>query len=250
MPITNKKPLIYAHRGARDVAPENTLAAFKAAVSAQADGVECDVSRCATGEIVILHDDRLDRTTNGVGLLSQIAFQALRQLDAGAWFAPEFTGERLPTLEELLNLAGNSLRLNIEIKGMSEQDDGLEVEIAGLLRQHGQQDSTIISSFNPFALRRMHTADPEIGCALLYTQDSPIYPLLPAVIDKLTLKALHPEFSLVDEAYVTRAHKRGYLVNVWTVNEQDDMLRMINLGVDGIITDHPALLRKLLVARR
>lgn len=248
--MTSVNPLVYAHRGARDVAPENTLAAFRAAVQAGADGVECDVSRCATGEIVILHDETLDRTTNGRGLLAQTPYQVLRELDAGVWFSPRYAGEKLPLLIELLDFAGSSLRLNIEIKGTGERDDGLEAEIARLLTARGQIPTTIISSFNPWALKRMNAADPAIACALLYSSDSPTYPLVPALIDRLHLRALHPEYTLVDEEYISWAHHLGYSINVWTVNKQEDMLRMIQLGVDGIITDHPALLRSLLDERK
>lgn len=248
--LTNpERPLVYAHRGARDVAPENTLAAFKAAVHAGADGIECDVSRCKTGEIIIIHDDSTRRTTNQAVTIKGSTYATLRRLDAGAWFAPEFTGEKLPVLEELLDMAGHSLLMNIEIKGHSMRDDGIEVEIARQLAVRGQTANTIVSSFNPWALKRMHQADPAIARALLYWAKSPAYLALKSVVKDLPIAALHPEYTLVDREYMNWAHGEGYLVNVWTVNEHNDMCRMIELGVDGIITDHPAYLVSLLAGR-
>jgi glycerophosphoryl diester phosphodiesterase len=241
-----KRPCVYAHRGARDVAPENTLAAFRAAFDAGADGVECDITRCASGEIVIIHDDTLDRTTTGSGQVLETPFAELRKLDAGAWFAKTFTGERVPTLVELLDLAQNLIKVNIEIKGMSTRDDGIEIEVAEMVRQHTMQDAVIISSFNPWALLRMHQTVGEFRCALLYTRDSPLNSAPEWSLPTLQLQAVHPEFTLVDRDYVDWAHHAGYLVNVWTVNELAQMEEMIRLGVDGIITDHPALLRHLL----
>jgi len=109
------QPLVIAHRGARDVAPENTLAAFRAAIDLDADGIELDVVRCATSEIVVLHDDSVDRTTDGSGLVQEIPLSALRELDAGAWFSDAFVDERIPLLQEVLDLIAPRFRINIEI---------------------------------------------------------------------------------------------------------------------------------------
>ncbi|MHB9033283.1 MAG: glycerophosphodiester phosphodiesterase [Anaerolineae bacterium] len=248
--MSDHLPLIYGHRGVRFSAPENTMAAFRAAREAGADGVECDVSRCKTGEIMIMHDDTLNRTTNGKGALREHTFSELRQLDAGSWLSPSFSGEKLPALKELLDFAGSTLRINIEIKGMDKDDDGIERDIARMLRERHLQESIIISSFNPRALERMHAADQGLACALLYAREWPVHPDLDTALMQLHLRALHPEFRMVDGEYIKWAHSRKYLVNVWTVDEPEDMLKMIELGVDGIITDNPALLVKLLEGRR
>jgi glycerophosphoryl diester phosphodiesterase len=246
VPFCQKIPLIYAHRGARDAAPENTLAAFRAAIQAGAEGIECDITHCATGEIVVIHDDTLERTTNGRGRVVDTSFTTLRSLDAGAWYAASFAGEQIPTLNEVLELAKGTLQLNIEIKGMDTHDDGIEVEVAEMLRQMDVQDSVIISSFNPWALLRMKRAAAEVRCALLITRESPVNSTPEWTTSLLPIQALHPEHTMVDQDYVDWAHKQGYLVNVWTVNQVAAMLEMIRLGVDGIITDHPAVLRRLL----
>ena len=113
---TGTRPLIWGHRGASDSAPENTLAAFKAAVRVGADGIELDVMHCGSGEIVVIHDDSVDRTTNASGHVGTMPLDTLRMLDAGARFAPGFSGEIIPTLEEVLDTVGHRVRANIEIK--------------------------------------------------------------------------------------------------------------------------------------
>ncbi|MHB1295877.1 MAG: glycerophosphodiester phosphodiesterase [Anaerolineae bacterium] len=241
-----ERPLVIAHRGARDVAPENTLAAFHAAITADADGIELDVTRCASGEIVVIHDDTVDRTTNGSGRVDQLAFGTLRELDAGAWFGERFAGERIPTLEEALGLAGRRLLVNVEIKGTSLRGDGLEREVAAMVRAHGMAERVIISSFNPAALWRMRRAAPELTCGLLFSRDLPFFLSHAWARPLVAARALHPEYDMVDAAYVQQAHRRGLRINVWTVNEKADLARMLRLGVDGIITDHPAALRALL----
>jgi glycerophosphoryl diester phosphodiesterase len=240
------RPLVMAHRGAKDVAPENTLAAFEAASALGADAIELDVSRCATGEIIVIHDDTVDRTTDGVGRADALSLDALRALDAGSWFDERYAGERLPLLEEVLERMGHRLRFNIEIKGRSLGSDGIEAEIAAMLAQRGLLAEAIISSFNPAALWRMRRAAPGLARALLYAGDMPL-PLRRAWGRYFVApQALHPHHSMVDAAYMAWARRKGYRVNVWTVNEPADIRRMAALGVDAIITDHVAETRRLL----
>ena len=235
----NTRPLIMAHRGAKDVAPENTLAAFGAALESGADAIELDITRCATGQIVVIHDDTVDRTTDGTGRVDALPYDALRRLDAGSWFDPGFSGERIPLLREVLDRFGHKLRLNIEIKGSSPRGDRLEQELADMLRRRDLVYTTIISSFNPMALWRMRRAAPEISRALLYAGDMPL-PFREAWARHwLSPDALHPHYAMVDADYVKWAHDNGYRLNVWTVNEIEDIERMAGFGVDAIITDHP-----------
>lgn len=246
-PFYLNRPLNIAHRGARDIAPENTLAAFQAALDAGADGIELDVTRCATGEIVVLHDDTVDRTTDGAGPVRMLPYAAVRELDAGSWFDARFADERIPALTEVLEAVGGRLRINIEIKGRSWRDDGIEVEIAAMARARGLAQTVIISSFNPWALARMKRVAPELACALLYASPSLRLDAGPlAARYLLKAEALHPHLKLVTPSYMARAQRYGLRVNAWTVNEEAEMQRLIALGVDGIITDHPARLRQLL----
>lgn len=240
------RPLIMAHRGAKDIAPENTLAAFQAACDLGADAIELDVTRCASGEIIVIHDDTVDRTTNGTGRVDELPWETLRTLDAGSWFDIRFQGERIPLLEEVLEHFGHRIRLNIEIKSRGWRSDGIEAEIATLLRRRGLVEHAIISSFSPMALWRMRYAASEIPRALLYAEEMPL-PLRRAWARHwVAPHALHPHYSMVDAAYMAWARRKGYRVNVWTVNDPADMQRMADLGVDAIITDHVIEARRVL----
>ncbi len=240
------QPLVMAHRGAKDVAPENTLAAFLAAVELGADAIELDVTRCATGEIVVIHDDTVDRTTDGTGPVDALSLDRLRVLDAGSWFKPVFAGERIPLLEEVLDRVGDQVLLNIEIKRQRNASDGLEREIARLLDVYGAVNDAIISSFDPMALWRMRRVAPELPRALLYAGGMPLALRRAWGRHLVAPQALHPHFSMVDAEYMSWAQDRGYRVNVWTVNEPDDISRMAELGVDAIITDHVEATRGIL----
>jgi len=238
-------PLVIAHRGASSAAPENTLAAFDAAREAGADGIELDVRLCATGEPVVIHDARVDRTTNGCGAVSVLGLAELRRLDAGSWFSERFAGEPVPTLDEALEVAAGHLLVNVEIKGADATAEAapLVTAIASVVRSHGMADWVLVSSFDPLALVQMRRAAPELPLALLYSQipSSDLRRRLP------DLCAVHPRHDLVNGSAVEAAHRCGRLINTWTVNERTDMLRLTDLGVDGIITDDPALLRQTLV---
>jgi len=238
--------LVIAHRGASGVAPENTLAAFQAALDADADGIELDITRCATGEIVVIHDDTLDRTSDGSGRVVETPFSALRDLDAGSWFAPRFAGQRIPTLEEVLDLVDHRLLVAVEIKGRDLRGTGLEAEVAEMVRSRGLQREVIISSFNPMALVRIRRAAPELQRGLICA------PIRLAPFGGIAARwlvrpqALHLHHSQVDAGTLRRARRSGYRISVWTVNDARTMAEMIELGVDGIITNRPRRLRELL----
>lgn len=241
-----RRPLVIAHRGASGSAPENTMAAFRAAVAAGADGIELDVTRCASGEIVVIHDATVDRTTDGSGAIAELSLRALRNLDAGAWYSPEFAGERVPLLAEVLDELGASLRVNIEIKGRELRGEGIEREIAAMVCGRGLQERVLISSFNLAALRRMEAAAPDLQRGLLFAS-SAAAPLAWAWARRWAgAHALHPSAAGLDDAWVARAQRRGYRVNVWTVNDPAVMRHLVVAGVDGVITDHPARLRAVI----
>ena len=241
-------PLVFAHRGARDIAPENTLAAFRAAMDVRADGIELDVQRCASGEIVVMHDSKVDRCTDGTGLLRQMTWDELQRLDAGGWFNEAFRGERLPLFEQVLQLIAGKCLLNVEIKTSSVGTDGIEGEVVRLLREYAMENSTIISSFNPFALIRCKHLAPDIPRGILYSGDLAV-PLRNLWLKgRIAPQALHPQYDLVDSEYMDKAKGEGLEVNVWTVDEIEDMKRMTQLGVHSIITDHPGLLVEKLAA--
>ena len=235
-----------AHRGASAAAPPNTLAAFEKAVELGADGIEFDVHLSADGVPVIIHNFTVDGTTDGSGRVADMTLAQLKQLDAGFHFDPAFAGERIPTLEEVLETVGSRLLLNIELKTTSLRDNGLESVVIAQVEQHDLDESVLFSSFNPLSLRRTKRIASHIPVGLLYAPDLPL-PLRRAWLAPMVPhEARHPEHTMVDAHYMTWARRRGYRVNTWTVDNPDEMRRLIGLGVDGIITNVPDVLRTVL----
>ncbi|MBN1977498.1 MAG: glycerophosphodiester phosphodiesterase [Anaerolineae bacterium] len=238
--------LVIAHRGASAAAPANTIAAFEKAAVLGADGIEFDVHLSADGVPVVIHDYSVDATTNGSGRASELTLAQLKQLDAGAYFDPAFTGEHILTLEEVLQAFGDRLLLNIELKSTSPRDNGLERVVVALVEEHGLGNRVLFSSFNPFSLRRAKKIAPHILAGLLYAPDLPLYLSRAWLAPIAPHEARHPQHTMVDARYMAWARRRGYRVNAWTVDEPDEMRRLIDLGVDGIITNVPGVLRDVL----
>jgi glycerophosphoryl diester phosphodiesterase len=238
-------PRIIAHRGARGHAPENTHAAFNLAYRMGAEGIELDVQCCATGEVVVIHDETVDRTSNGTGVVSELSLSQLKEMDFGQFYSPTFAGERIPTLAEVIDALPAQAVINIEIKNKGTKTNGEEAGVAALVRRSDLYDRVIVSSFNPFVLRRMRRTDPRVPIAYLYEAKSPLFLRPLPVRTLLRPNALHPDFQLVTRQMVRAAHRRGYAVNTWTVNEPADLARMIACGVDSIITDYPDRLAAL-----
>lgn len=237
---SGRSPLVIAHRGARVVTPENTLAAFTEAAAAGADGFELDVRLCATGEAVVIHDDSVDRTTDGTGAVADMTLAELRRLDAGAWFDERFAGERIPTLEEALEAAGRSLLVNVEIKGAAA---GIARRVVDAVGRLAMEEWVLVSSFEPGPLLRVRSLMPALPIAFLYSSVAAYTSARPGLG---RLHALHPRHDLVSAEMLADAHRSGYLVNAWTVNDPAAMVRLATLGVDGIIGDDPALVRRAL----
>lgn len=244
--------LNFAHRGAREAAPENTLSAFLTAEAMGAHGVELDVMLSSDGRMVVIHDYELDRTTDGGGLVKGHTFDHIRGLDAGSWFDEAFTGERVPTLEEVVEMLDPGMLINIELKTESPATDGLESAVVELIQRYDLHNRVVVSSFNPIALLRVQQEDKDIPVGLLYSSSGEMSanPVLDHILKKgwfipiLRPEQLHPEYKMVDEKYVEWAHKKGFRINAYTVNEAADLKRMLDLKVDGIITDRPDQLRK------
>jgi glycerophosphoryl diester phosphodiesterase len=245
--VSNKiKPLVCGHRGACGHAPENTLTAFRRALEMGASWVEFDVQLSADGVPIIFHDDTLERTTNlGRSLRPvELRLDALKQLDVGSWFGPQFAGETIPTLDEVLEQFGASLNFNIEIKSKPgfEADNGVEGKVAEAVRRYALLDKVVVSSFDPFRLLSLHRLDPEVRLGLLYTSRASDYPpgFDPMVLAlSFDAVALHPPHNIVDADLVERTHAKGLAINTWTINDLDEMARLIELDVDMIITNYP-----------
>jgi glycerophosphoryl diester phosphodiesterase len=233
--LSSRTPLVLGHRGASAYAPENTLAAFELAVEQGADGIEFDVQLSADGWPVVIHDSRVDRTTNGHGEVGKLTLAELRCLDTG-------DGQPMPTLDEVFDAVGKRLPLlNIEIKGFGARSRGAEKLIADCIRSHDMVDRTIVSSFNPWLVRRARRCLPSgTPVALIRAPGCLKYSHWLVQGD-----ADHPHYSLVNVRYMEWARKRGYRVHVWTVDEQSEATRLIRLGVDAIISNKPDLMRRI-----
>lgn len=240
----SKRPMNLAHRGARTVAPENTLAAFTKAQELGADGIELDVFLCASGEIVVTHDDDLSIWTIAKGKISTSPLTLLKELDFGSHFSPQFAGEKIPTLQEVIDSLSEAMFINIEVKTLSLKPIAEVLAISELISKNNLYNRVLVSSFNPLVLHHLKKIAPSVSKGLLFEFRLPAY-LRSVGSTILKLQALHPNNKLVDEKFMLKAKQSNYLVNVWTVNEMDEMKRLIHLGVDSIITDYPDRLKQL-----
>jgi glycerophosphoryl diester phosphodiesterase len=244
-------PQIIAHRGDSSRAPENTLAAFEAAIDSGAHRVEFDVQLTRDGVPVVFHDDVLDRTTNGSGPVGTLCFVEIRRLDAGSWFGPRFEGQRVPSLDEVLRLCGSRICMNVEIKfsDTAQEPDGLEDRVVGALRAHGLAEVTVVSSFRSAALERVRLLAPEIRRESLY--DEGVHPTALGALEWAATTASE-SFNLCLTTLlsapwlVTEAHERGLGIKVFTVDEPSEFLQVLELGVDGVFTSRPREFLELL----
>jgi len=235
----SKFPLIIAHRGASAKAPENTLTAFKLALEMGADGIELDVMLTKDEELVVIHDDTVDRTTNGSGRVSEFSYNTLRDLDAGTAYSPEFQGEHLPTLAEVFEQFGGKMLINIELKNYASPFDPLTERVIDLIEGFNLVDSTMLSSFNPFNLSKAFKKNPTITRGLL-TFPKALGSLLRGPLGRIfPYDALHPYYSDVTERMIKKMHRIGRQVNVWTVDDPVELRLLASMGVDMIICNDP-----------
>ncbi|GAB4518287.1 MAG: glycerophosphodiester phosphodiesterase family protein [Anaerolineae bacterium] len=239
--LYSRTPLIFGHSGAQAYTPANTLPAFELAVQQGADGTELDVHRSKDGHPVVIHDFTVDRETDGTGRVADLTLADLKALDAGAKFSPDFAGTRIPTLDEVFEVVGQQLVINVEIKSMGRDTDGVEEVVAQCIQRHNMQERVIISSFNPMALRRFRAQLPDVPVGFLYAPSVPA--LVIELISGFDYEAFHPEHNLIDEALVAASHGMGHVVNAWTVNDTTRAVELARLGVDLIMTDMPDQVR-------
>ena len=236
-----------AHRGASALAPENTIAAFDRAVEVEADVLELDLHLSRDGELVVIHDDTLDRTTDGHGPVNERSLEELKRLDAGRWFGEGFAGQRIPMLDEVLDRYARKVPLALEIKAGSTFFPGIEEKVVSALRQHAAIDQAAVASFDHYALRRLKEIEPTIRTAALLV-GRPVS--LSALAGPAKANGLALEASFVTKTEVEACRAAGLQIVVWVVNDPARMRHFIRLGVDGIITDRPDLLRLALTEHR
>ncbi len=232
------QPQIFAHRGAKQVAPENTLPAFQKALEMGVDGIELDVQCTRDHRLVVIHDFDVTHTTNGIGKVADFLYRDLARLDAGSHFSQEFAGTPIPTLDQVFDLVEERCLVNVEIKTKAWHGGRAVGPLVAMLQRRNLHDQVIVSSFNPAALLAIRWRDPKVPLGLLCSPRTSDF--LSAVSSRLIApEALHPHHSMVDAEYIRQAHSRGYFVNTWTVNDITEARRLAALGVDVIMTDVP-----------
>jgi glycerophosphoryl diester phosphodiesterase len=228
-----------AHRGASGTFPENTLSAFRAAIAAGADMCELDVQLTRDGAVVVIHDDTVERTTDGAGEVAELTLAELKRLDAGAKFkGGAIKGEQIPTLDEVFSATSGKCGLNIELKA-----GGLEHQVAQIMNARNAFGDSIVSSFNWEYLKTIQQIDPLIRIGLL-TDDKPVDLMMNAVA--MRAYAITPHSDIVTAELCTAAHQRSLKVYTWTVDQESKMCALIEAGVDGIMTNYPERLRGIL----
>jgi len=240
---------IIAHRGNKQVTPENTLAAFEAAARAGSHMIETDIYPCATGEIVVIHDDDVAHTTNGTGKITELDFDSIRSLDVGEKFAPAFRGQIIPTLAELLEFYQKypELELLLEFKGKWSEFDAKRVSDS--LDAAGLSPRVIVESFDLDTVRALQRVAPHLRRGLLIEATT-----LPEIIERygtpiaaseaLGAMCLNPAIELIeaDPTLIARCHEAGLQVLAWTANTLERWNLLLSQGADAICTDRPEFL--------
>ena len=239
-------PVIIAHRGASAHAPENTIAAFRLAVEQRADAIELDAKLASDGHVVVIHDQTVDRTTTASGRVSQMTTYDLTKLDAGSHFDCIFKGEPIPTLEQVFDLFGKHIYINVELTNYESRMDDLPEKVAQLVNDYHLHERILFSSFNPIALIRIRRLLPEVPIGLLAHSGHMGLWARSWLGRMMQYHSLNPEFQDVNRNLIETAHKHNRRVYVYTVNERKEMERLFALKADGIFTDDPQIARELL----
>lgn len=230
-----------AHRGATGYAPENTIAAFDLAVEMKADYIEIDVQRSKDGELVLIHDTTVDRTTDGTGKVGDLTFEQLRSLDAGSWFGEQFKGEKIPTFDEILDRYHGKVGILVEMKA-PELYPGIEEQVAEELKERNldkpQNEKIIIQSFNFDSMKKMNKLLPKVPIGVLTSNRAHT---TPEALQEFSTYAdwFNPSYGIVTKELVNHVHSLGMQIGSWTVRSQEAADFLFEMGVDAIITDYP-----------
>jgi glycerophosphoryl diester phosphodiesterase len=236
--ISERKPIIVGHRGALDLAPENTIPAFEAALNAGADGVEFDVQRTVDGHLVIFHDEDVARVSDGTGMISEMTLAELKALDVGLYFDKRYRGTRIPTLIEFFDWAkGNELLLFVELKEPYRYP-GIEQQIVALIREYDFVDRTQIRSFYHSGLMQINKIAPEIAISELWLNHVPWF----AEVIYRTVNLLYQHYT---EDIIKQFHEWGREVTAWVVDDLEESQKLKEWGIDCITTNNPEHILKI-----
>lgn len=243
---------VISHRGANRVAPQNTIPAFEKSLEIGCDGFETDIHLTADGHPVICHNYTIDETSNGSGEVGSKTLEELRSYDFGSYFSEEFAGTKLPTLEEFLDISakGDIEIMNIEIKPPLDGNMEIVGKTIEAVKAKGLFDNLLISSFDPNVLVECKRIDPNCKTGFLYAPNKLFFykQMLFGYVKfakKIKADYLHPHYFAVTKSYVKNLHKNGIKVNVWTVDKPEVAIKLLKYGVDGLITDLPAMANEL-----
>ena len=248
-PVYGDMFTIIAHRGASAYYPENTLASFEGAIALGADMVELDVQLTSDGEVVVFHDEKISRCTNGRGRIADYTLVALKKFDAGIWFAKPFRGAEIPTLREVLDFCKNKIAVNIEIKTEAVTDaisGGIEEKCLQIVDRIGMRGHIVFSSFDPRAIQHLKRIDRRTPAAVLYEKKYYGSQLPSEIIASLGADAFNCSRRELSKKWLANLKQQGIPVNVYTVNDEEDMKRLLVLGVDGIFTNCPDVMKSVL----
>lgn len=234
----------YAHRGASAYYPENTMLSFQKAIEMGCTGIETDVQMTKDGVLVLMHDESVRRTTNGMGMVKDYTYSEISKLDAGSWKSRKFKGVKVPAAEELFYyLRNKNIILNIELKTGMVIYEGIEEKTIDMIYKYNMQNKVILSSFNHYSLAKCKQISKEIKTGVLYMEGF----YKPYNYAKtLTADAIHPYYYAINEEVIKESQRAGIMVNVFTIDDEKDMKRFVQIGVNGIITNYPDKLKKVM----
>lgn len=237
-------PLVIAHRGYKGLYPENTLASFDAAIRHGAEMIELDITLTKDRKVVVIHDDTVDRTTNGTGNVRTFPLKKLQRLDAGSWFDSRFSGERIPTLADVLDLAKDNISVNIEIKSsaweFSAPEDAIEKQVLMLVRDKKMTDQILVSSFEKNLLYNLRSMDKTLPLSFLtdYKPDKNVF----TTLKDLNAYSWNQDIRFLRDEDVKFMQANGFKVMTYTVNTKDMVKKCMDMGCDGFFTDFPDIL--------
>ena len=240
------RPLIIGHRGAAGVAPENTLPSIDSALAAGADYIEIDLHQSMDHALIVMHDETVDRTTNGTGKIAELTAGEITSMDAGSWFGEEFAGTKVPLFEDVISYVNGKAKLLIEIKKKDQQYEGIEEEVIGIIRKYKAETWCEVQSFNDEVLEIFHEKAPEIGLHKLIVFK---YRLIPYVFDgKITrfdmdkydyVRSINIYFRFFNKSFSKLVHDNGKNIFLWGCRKEEPCFPVDLPGCDGIITDFP-----------